>query len=392
VIFSCLSFALCAALLCVQFGLLGRRNAPAESAVQTSAGPPPPPPAIQPAPPSAPATAAPDVTRGPSRDSARKQDDAAAPLAAKGKIGSAARGADDGAGDAASASQPRRQELIGHGKKSGPGRGLAGAKNVDARSAEQGEPPEPSQAAGAEAKPQPPPQPAQAASEALASSVLKVNVPAKMIVGQSEHLRAVIGTRANSELVAQEVALGSDAGHPQVQIGRNLMLSQLVRMDLRSDSASDFDISPKHPAADQVLTDNDVTIWEWAVTPKVEGLRHLTLTVSNLRESNHELLQTKIYPVNIEVEVTAFQRIREVAVAGSSVLSALAGLVGAWLGILRPLLQRRRPDGDGDAGGTRPRTSGTAPPGPQPPRPVATTPEAAAGGEPPGGPQHQFTD
>ena len=175
--------------------------------------------------------------------------------------------------------------------------------------------------------------------------MLKINVAPTMTVGQSEHVRAVVGAKLHIAAVDREAALETNDG-ARVQIGRDLMISTLVHMELRSDSSSDFEINAIAPDATQRINENDATVWEWSVTPKQEGVHGLTLIVSDLKEGSNERLRTKIYPVHIEVRVTAWQRMRDVAVAGSSVLSGLAGLIGAWLGLLRPLIQRRQPGGD----------------------------------------------
>jgi hypothetical protein len=51
--------------------------------------------------------------------------------------------------------------------------------------------------------------------------------------------------------------------------------------------------------------------------------------------------------VLVNVEVTTMQRIRGYASLVSSAVSGLAGFVGAWMALLKPLLLRRR-DQDGD--------------------------------------------
>lgn len=186
----------------------------------------------------------------------------------------------------------------------------------------------------------------------LVEGVLRVNAPPTMIVGESEHIRAVVGTRTRVEQVDKDAATEVGDG-PRVQIGRELPLSPLVRMELKSDVPGDFDITSFAPQAEQRLTDSDTTVWDWAVQPKKEGLRGLTLVVTDLKEPSREPIRSKIYPVHIEVRVATFQKVHDVAVSVSSLLSGLAGLIGAWMAILRPALQRRR---DGEGGGLSPRS------------------------------------
>ncbi len=209
--------------------------------------------------------------------------------------------------------------------------------------------------------------PAPAAPEKLVEGVLRVNAPSTMIVGESEHIRAVVGTKTRVEQVDKDAAPEVGDG-PRVQIGRELPLSPLVRMELKSDVPGDFDITAFAPQAEQRLSDNDTTVWDWAVQPKKEGLRGLTLVVTDLKEPSREPIRSKIYPVHIEVRVATFQKVHDVAVSVSSLLSGLAGLIGAWMGILRPALQRRR---EGEGGGMSPRIPLA---NPAPPRPHAGGP------------------
>lgn len=194
----------------------------------------------------------------------------------------------------------------------------------------------------------------------LVEGVLRVNAPPTMTLGESEHIRAVVGTKARVEQVDKDAAADVGDG-PRVQMGRELLLSPLVRMELKSDVPGDFDITSFAPQAEQRLTEGDTTVWDWAVQPKKEGLRGLTLVVTDLKEPSREPIRSKIYPVHIEVRVATFQKVHDVAVSVSSLLSGLAGLIGAWMGILRPALQRRR---EGEGGGPSPRAplSGMPPP------------------------------
>lgn len=205
---------------------------------------------------------------------------------------------------------------------------------------------------------------AEAPAEKLVEGVLRVNAPPSMLVGESEHIRAVVGTKPRVAQVDKDAAAEVGDG-PRVQIGRELMLSPLVRMELKADVPGDFDITAFAPQAEQRLTDSDTTVWDWAVQPKKEGLRGLTLVVTDLKEPSREPIHTKIYPVHILVRVATIQKVHDVAVSVSSLLSGLAGLIGAWMGILRPALQRRR-EGEGGGGAPRPPLAGSAPPRPAP--------------------------
>ena len=223
----------------------------------------------------------------------------------------------------------------------------------------------------------PAPSPAGSRADKLVEGVLKVNAPSSMLVGESEHIRAVIGTKAHSEAVANEASADVGEG-PRVQLGRDMLLSPLVRMELRADVPGDFDITAFVPQAEQRLTDNETTVWDWAVQPKHEGQRGLTLIVTDLKETSREPIRTKTYPVHIEVHVATITKVHDLAVSISSVLSGLAGLIGAWMGLLRPVLQRRR-EGEAGMGVPRPAMSGAPPHPPHAPGSTGNTlrPEVA---------------
>ena len=396
-VFSGLAFLICGVLLLLRFGSSARPRAamPATTAPATAApvineplalGPGAAPPgATAPAPPPAiPAVGEAGLSRSDKSDrpkkaksgkaSARPQSGAHAPAVPETKPGpsrsielnSGAIGGKSirapGPSDAdieAGTSRPREpaEAEVAVKRDPKPGRGKTKRHN----------PPPPTKDEGSEGSRPTAAAPPPSHAEKLTEGVLKVNAPTSMVVGESEHIRAVIGTKANADAVERD-ATEEIAPGPRVQIGREMMLSPLVRMELRSDVPGDFDITSFVPQPEQRITDSETTVWDWAVQPKHEGLRGLTLIVTDLKETSREPIRTKTYPVHIEVRVATFQRVHDLAVSISSVLSGLAGLIGAWMGLLRPVLQRRR-EGEAGAGGARPPQSGA----PQPPGATGTT-------------------
>lgn len=223
--------------------------------------------------------------------------------------------------------------------------------------------------ATAAASPQAPAPSTEQAAEKLFAGHFAVRADPEMTLGQSVHVRATAGRAILQKLVDAELVAGETAATTSATtatIARDLKLAELLRVELRPDSDADFEIRPL-TQAEQTLTNEDVAVWEWAVTPKQEGQKNLTVLLTNLVDGSQKAGRVKLQRITILVNVSTSQRIKEIAVAGSSALSGLAGLIGTWLGILRPLLQRRREGEDQQAAGGRPpRGSGEGgpPPGP----------------------------
>ena len=168
-----------------------------------------------------------------------------------------------------------------------------------------------------------------------------LSTPAKMEVGRSEHVTLVAAVDQLRPMVAAELPSGG-SGESTSQVSfKDLPLSRLLRVELRADSDSDFDIRPFTPA-EQRLSGQQVTTWEWSVTPKADGDKHLTVVISNLVDGQGQPLSVTIAHRTVAVTKSLSQWVRDVSGTASSATSALAGLVGAWLGLLKPLLQRRK--------------------------------------------------
>ncbi len=207
------------------------------------------------------------------------------------------------------------------------------------------------------------------AAEKLFAGHFAVRADPEMTLGRSVHVRATAGRAILQKLVDAELVAGetpTTTSATTTTIARDLKLAELLRVELRPDSDADFEIRPL-TQAEQTLTKEDVAVWEWAVTPKQEGQKNLTVLLTNLVDGSQKAGRVKLQRITILVNVSTSQRIKEIAVAGSSALSGLAGLIGTWLGILRPLLQRRREGEDQQAAGGRPPRGagdGGPPPGP----------------------------
>ena len=202
-----------------------------------------------------------------------------------------------------------------------------------------------------------------------------LSAPREMSVGVSTHVRALLAPR---ELTAQfETELA--AAVEEVQAGgasvtrKTVTVAPQMRVELKADSDADFEIKAFTPV-EQVVDREQVTVWEWAVTPKQAGERTLTAIISSVAEPGKPA-RTRIQRALVQVKILPVQRVREIVVAISGSLSAVAGAVGAWMGLLRPVLQRRRREGEEDGGDRRgPRPAGGGGPGPGGPEPAGPGP------------------
>ena len=175
-----------------------------------------------------------------------------------------------------------------------------------------------------------------------------LSAPTKMQVGRSEHVTVVAAVEQLRALVTTELQAVTGEQNPQTVSTKDLPLSRLLRIELRADSDADFEIRA-FTQADQRLSDQQVTTWEWSVTPKSDGDKHLTVVISNLVDGQGQPIAVTIAHRSVRVTQSILQQIREVSGIASSAASALAGLVGTWLGLLKPILQRRREE-DGKPG------------------------------------------
>jgi len=208
-----------------------------------------------------------------------------------------------------------------------------------------------------------------------------LSAPSEMEVGRSEHVTVVAGIEQLRAMVTSDLQAVTGSATQTVST-KDLPLSRLLRVELRADSDADFEIRA-FTQADQRLSTEQTTTWEWSVTPKTDGDKHLTVVISNLVDGQGLPIAVTIAHRKLHVSLSVTQRLRELAGTASSAGSALAGLVGTWLGLLRPLLQRRREEEGRLAAKTEPEAKSSDPPRPPSEKPTATTtPPPAAQSDP----------
>lgn len=198
-----------------------------------------------------------------------------------------------------------------------------------------------------------------------------LSAPSEMEVGRSEHVTVVAGIEQLRAMVTSDLQAVT-GGATQTVNTKDLPLSRLLRVELRADSDADFEIRA-FTQADQRLSTEQTTTWEWSVTPKTDGDKHLTVVISNLVDGQGLPIAVTIAHRKLHVSLSVTQRIRELAGTASSAGSALAGLVGTWLGLLRPLLQRRREEEGKLAAKTEPEAKSSDPPRTPSEKTAATT-------------------
>ena len=203
-----------------------------------------------------------------------------------------------------------------------------------------------------------------------------LSAPSEMQVGRSEHVTVVAAVEQLRAMVASDLQAVTGGATGQTVSTKDLPLSRLLRVELRADSDADFEIR-SFTQADQRLSTEQSTTWEWSVTPKTDGDKNLTVVISNLVDGQGLPIAVTIAHRTLHVSLSLTQRVRELAGTATSAGSALAGLVGTWLGLLKPLLQRRREEDTRAVAKTEPEAKSSDQPKPPSDKP-ATTPPAAA--------------
>lgn len=203
-----------------------------------------------------------------------------------------------------------------------------------------------------------------------------LSAPSEMEVGRSEHVTVVAAVEQLRAMVTSDLQAVTGGTSTQTVSTKDLPLSRLLRVELRADSDADFEIR-SFTQADQRLSTEQSTTWEWSVTPKTDGDKHLTVVISNLVDGQGLPIAVTIAHRKLHVSLSVMQRLRELAGTATSAGSALAGLVGTWLGLLKPLLQRRREEEGKAVAKTEPEAKSSDPPKPPSEKPAAA-PHAAA--------------
>jgi hypothetical protein len=203
-----------------------------------------------------------------------------------------------------------------------------------------------------------------------------LSAPTEMQVGRSEHVTVVAAVEQLRAMVASDLQAVTGGATGQTVSTKDLPLSRLLRVELRADSDADFEIR-SFTQADQRLSTEQSTTWEWSVTPKTDGDKNLTVVISNLVDGQGMPIAVTIAHRTLHVSLSLTQRVRELAGTATSAGSALAGLVGTWLGLLKPLLQRRREEDTRAVAKTEPEAKSSDPPKPPSDKPATTPPTAA---------------
>lgn len=202
-------------------------------------------------------------------------------------------------------------------------------------------------------------------------------VPKEMRLNVGARVKVVVSDeKADNEAKATlEAATVSSAGGPAQVVNADVLIGKLLRVELRALS-SEFEIMAITPPEQRVVAGR-VSTWEWAVVPHAEGEHQLSAIVTNLTDWNGKPLDLTVQEITVNVEVSTMDKLRAAAGLVSSGISGLAGLLGAWMGVLRPLLKRREEDRD-----SRDKKPAAAAAGPDPaggkPAPVPAPADASA--------------
>jgi hypothetical protein len=189
-----------------------------------------------------------------------------------------------------------------------------------------------------------PPSPGAGDDEAALAKLLPgrftAEIPSRMRLNVSTHVRVMVSDNSTAAPARPTPGAGAAVSAPVTEVTSDMLVGRLLRVELRV-LASEFDILPVTPP-EQRLLHGQVSQWEWIVVPQKEGEHELSVVVTNLTDWSGRPLTLKVETVSINVEVATLQKLRALASLASSAFSAMASLVGAWMGFLRPFLLRRR--------------------------------------------------
>lgn len=200
-------------------------------------------------------------------------------------------------------------------------------------------------------------------------------VPKEMRLNVGARVKVVVSDeRADGEAKATLEAASVGGGSAPAQVvNADVLIGKLLKVELRALS-SEFEIMAITPAEQRVVAGR-VSTWEWAVVPHAEGEHQLSAIVTNITDWNGRPLDLTVQEITVNVEVSTMDKLRAVGGLVSSGISGLAGLLGAWMGVLRPLLKRRR-EQEEDERDSRDRKAPAAT-GPDPSRPADASASAS---------------
>ena len=234
---------------------------------------------------------------------------------------------------------------IGHGAESGKAKGRGKARPTSGKRKDSAPPQTEAQDDDGEAEPQ-----EDADAQAFAKLLpgrFSAKFPERMQLNESAHVRVVLSEKKAEEkaqVVLDSRPLGN--GGPTQKVGADVLVGRLLRVELRA-LPREFEITPFTPA-EQKLYPGRVAQWEWVIVPHEEGQHELSLVVTNLVDWSGHPIDITVQSLKISVEITTMQRVRGYASLVSSAVSGVASLVGAWMALLRPFLQRRKKSGESD--------------------------------------------
>lgn len=174
-----------------------------------------------------------------------------------------------------------------------------------------------------------------------------VGAPAEMRVGDTARVRAsVVRDELRRDLVQADLAPARQQKIEALSLGKEL------RVELKADER-DFRIEALSEPAQPVLA-RETSVWEWDVTAKASGQRSLEVVATNLVDVEGKLIgksqpvKTIVMRVRVNPVLSVMEFFRTGLGQVLSVLTALAGAIAAWLKLLQPLLQRRKPRNEGE--------------------------------------------
>jgi hypothetical protein len=133
------------------------------------------------------------------------------------------------------------------------------------------------------------------------------NAPENMELNQTSTIRLLLNPSAGPDELATQVA---EKGSNVVQ--GSLEITPRMKAELRAQDEDAMLVRPLHDSAEQLVSPEETTKWEWWVTARKEGQQRLTLIVYRLvKYEGHEYWrEVTSYQSDIAITVTLAQRIQ----------------------------------------------------------------------------------
>jgi len=138
------------------------------------------------------------------------------------------------------------------------------------------------------------------------SASFAYNAPESLALDQTTTVQLLINPSSSPDALATQAVKGGSV------ISGTVEITPRMKAELIAPDGSAFAITALHDSPEQLVSATQTTKWEWQVTPKKEGLQHLTLVIYRLvkYQGQDYWREVKTYQSDIAINVTLSQRIQ----------------------------------------------------------------------------------